>query len=362
MTGKRGRRGAFAEDALAHLAGAEAALVVNNCAAAVVLALAALTRDKAVIVSRGELTEIGGGFRIPEILEESGARHVEVGPTNKTRAADYERALARSGTKGAILRVHQGNFKMIGFVERPSLDELAAIARAHGVPLLKDLGGGALVDLGPHGWAGEPTVRSSIERGADLVFFSTDKALGGPQGGAIVGTRALVERVRKAPLARAVRLGRLRLVALEATLAAYLSGTAKTDVPTLAIATRDPAALEARANAWARAIAAPPFEGRSRVVATRAEMGGGTLAGVEVASFGVAVDTPSATALAAHLRSGTPPVVARVEEGAVVLDARTVLDGEDDELVRAVRAALASTSEATLDGEPRDFANPPEPA
>jgi L-seryl-tRNA(Ser) seleniumtransferase len=345
-TGKRGRRAGFAEDALALLAGAEAAIVVNNCAAAVLLTLTALARGKDVIVSRGELVEIGGGFRIPEILEESGARLVEVGTTNKTRLADYARALERSERKGAILRVHQGNFKMTGFVERPRLAELAAVAHEHGVPLVKDLGGGAVVDLARYGFMGEPTIADSIRGGADIVCFSTDKALGGPQGGAIVGKRELVERARKAPLARAVRAGRLPLVALEATLASYLLGEAES-VPTIGLAARPLAALEARAQTWAERINAPPLEAVAHVVSTETEMGGGTLAGELVRSFGVVLRASSsngasrsAEEIAALLRRGDSPVLGRIVDDGVVLDARSVLDGADDALVAAVRVAL----------------------
>jgi len=351
-SGKRGRRGAYSEDALARLTSAEAALVVNNCAAAVLLALSALARGTDVIVSRGELTEIGGGFRIPEILEESGARLVEVGTTNKTRASDYERALARSTNRGAILRVHQGNFRMTGFVERPTLAELVKVAHTHGVPLVKDLGGGALVELAKYGLAGEPTVAASIAAGADLVIFSTDKALGGPQGGALVGRRELVDRARKAPLARAVRLGRLPLVALEATLASYLGERADDEIPTLSMSKRSDDALADRAKRWADAIAAPPFEGAATVVPTRTEMGGGTLAGIDVGSYGVALNgAGSATELALRLRTGDPPIMARVDDGRVILDARTVLDGEDDALVLGAREALGG-----------DFAQAREPA
>src|SRR5438270_704367 len=189
------------------------------------LALAALAEGREVLVSRSELIEIGGGFRVPDVLARSGARLVEVGTTNRTRESDYAEALDRGGV-AAILRVHQGNFRQIGFVERPSLPSLARLARARGVLLVKDLGGGAMIDLAPYGITGEPTAKACIEAGADVLCFSTDKALGGPQGGAIVGRAALVEKARRDPLARALRLGRLPLVALEATLAAYLEGDA----------------------------------------------------------------------------------------------------------------------------------------
>ncbi|MFO0614620.1 MAG: L-seryl-tRNA(Sec) selenium transferase [Polyangiaceae bacterium] len=323
-TGKRGRRGASAEDALVALTGGEDALVVNNGAAAVMLALAAVAKGRDVIVSRGELVEIGGGFRVPEVLEASGARLVEVGTTNKTRAADYARALERASAPGALLRVHRGNFRMIGFVEQPSLEELALVARRFDVPLVEDLGGGALFDFAEHGLSGEPLVRDSIRAGVDLVCFSTDKALGGPQGGVVLGRRTLVEKARREPLARALRLGRLPLAALEATLQLYARGRA-TDVPAVALAVAPLDVVEARAARIAAAIGAS-----ARVVATDGEMGGGTFAGRPLRSF--AVELPAE--LAEPLRAGDPSVLGRVVDGALHLDARTLSDDEATEVAR----------------------------
>jgi L-seryl-tRNA(Ser) seleniumtransferase len=337
-TGKRGGRAAFAEYALTALTGAEAALVVNNNAAAVLLALAVVAlgqgvaRGRPVLVSRGELVEIGGGFRVPEVLARSGARLVEVGTTNRTRVSDYAEALAQHHDTAAILRVHPGNFRQIGFVERPTLPDLVKLGRAHGVPVIEDLGGGALLETA--GLAGDPTVAQSVAAGADVVTFSTDKILGGPQGGVLVGSAQLIELARKDPLARALRLGRLPLVALEATLEAYLSGNVDT-VPTLAM-TRCPLAdLEARAARWVSALG----DG-THVVNLASVTGGGTYPGEEIPSVGVALDGEDAEALLASLRRGDPPVLARVEDGVVVCDARTVLPGEDEALVGALRAAL----------------------
>jgi L-seryl-tRNA(Ser) seleniumtransferase len=339
-TGRRGARGAFAERALAELTAAEAALVVNNNAAATLLALTAIVAGapaaaRRVIVSRGELVEIGGGFRVPDVCARSGAELVEVGTTNKTRLDDYARALDPGGV-AAILRVHPGNFRQTGFVERPRLTELAALARARGVPLVKDLGGGALVDLAPLGLTGEPLARASVEAGCDLVCFSCDKVLGGPQGGAIVGRAALVERARKDPLARAVRLGRLPLVALEATLAAMLEGRLD-DVPALRMLRSTADELRARAEAWTAALAALGVE--ARVVELTSAVGGGALAEAELPSFGVALEAPDVDALAARLRGGNPPVVGRIHAGALLLDARTVQPGEDAALLGALAAA-----------------------
>lgn len=335
-TGRRGARGAFAERALAELTGAEAALVVNNNAAATLLVLSALAAGRKVLVSRGELIEIGGGFRVPDVCARSGAALVEVGTTNRTRLADYERALAEGGV-AAILRVHQGNFRQTGFVERPALRELAALCRAQKVLLIEDLGGGALVDLSPYGLAGEPTVRSSVEAGSDVVCFSTDKVLGGPQGGAIVGRAELVERARRDPLARAVRLGRLPLVAIEATLSCYLEG-ALDEVPALAAVRAPLEQARARAEKWKEALSARGVS--ARVVVLEAAMGGGALAEEPLGSAGVAIAEMDAEALAARLRGGDPPVVGRIHEGVLLLDARTVLTGEDDELIDAVVKAV----------------------
>lgn len=336
-TGRRGARGAFAERALAQLTGAEAALVVNNNAAATLLALSALTLGKKVLVSRGELIEIGGGFRVPDVCARSGAQLVEVGTTNRTRLADYEGALAEGGV-AAILRVHQGNFRQVGFVERPDLAALAALAHARGALLIEDLGGGALIDFAPYGLRGEPLARGSVAAGCDVVCFSTDKVLGGPQGGVVVGRAGLVERARRDPLARALRLGRLPLVALEATLASYLEGSLD-EIPALAAVRRPLAAVRARAEGWKAALASRGVD--VAVVELDAAMGGGTLAEAALASVGVALDG-DAERLSALLRAGDPPVIARIHEGRVLVDARTVLPGEDEALLDAVSAAFSA--------------------
>jgi L-seryl-tRNA(Ser) seleniumtransferase len=337
-SGGRGARGAFAEAALAELAGAEAALVVNNNAAAVLLALAAVAAPRAVLVSRGELVEIGGGFRIPEVLARSGARMVEVGTTNKTRARDYAEALETAGDVAAILRVHPGNFRQTGFVERPPLEAIVALARLHGsVAVIDDLGGGLLVDLGVPGLEREPLVRTSIAAGADVVCFSTDKALGGPQGGAAVGRASLVDKLRRDPLARALRMGRLPLVALEATLGHLLRGGLD-HVPALAALRTPLDAVRSRAQAWAMALRARGVA--CEVLALDAVAGGGAFAEERLASAGVAL-LGDAEAWLARLRSGDPPVIARIEGDRVVLDARTVLPGEDDLFVQSVAGAAS---------------------
>jgi L-seryl-tRNA(Ser) seleniumtransferase len=335
-TGRRGRRGAFAEDALAELTGAEAALVVNNNAAAVLLMLSSLAAGRPVVVSRGELVEIGGGFRVPEVMERSGARLVEVGTTNRTRPADYARALDAHPDAAAILRVHQGNFRQVGFVERPDHRELSALARERGVMLLEDLGGGALLDLDRLGLS-EPTVAASVAAGSDVVCFSTDKVLGGPQGGAIVGRSALVARCRRDPLARALRLGRLPLVALEATLSAYLEGDLDA-VPALAAMRASLEVLEARARRWCEALSERGVA--ASLVELSGAVGGGACAEDPLPSWGVAIEGDP-TAIAERLRKCAPPVLPRVQAGRVLLDTRTVLPGEDEELLDAVARAVA---------------------
>lgn len=338
-TGRRGTRASFAEGALISLSGADAALVVNNCAAAVLLALASTSAGGSVVVSRGELVEIGGGFRIPEILEASGARLVEVGTTNRTHLGDYTRAIEERSDVRAILRVHQGNFRMTGFVERPELSALVDLAHRSRLPLVKDLGGGALIDLARHGLSGEPTVASCVEAGCDLVCFSGDKVLGGPQAGVLVGRSEAIGRARKHPLARALRLGRLPLAALEATLSLYLRGSIA-ELPALAMLSRSSDETRSRAERWASALSAP--DRRVEIVATEAEVGGGALAGASVRSFGVSLKSALAPdVLAARLRSGAPPVIVRVTDDAVVLDALTVLAAEDEELLGAVASALS---------------------
>lgn len=342
-TGKRGRRGAFVEDALARLTGAEGALAVNNCASAALLMLSALARGRKVVVSRGELVEIGGGFRVPDVLAESGATMIEVGTTNKTRAADFDRALESAGPGAAILCVHPGNFVQLGFVERASLQELAVVAHRREALLLFDLGGGALVDLAKAGFAGEPVVGDVVAAGVDVVTFSADKALGGPQGGIAVGRAAHIEAMRRHPLHRAVRMGRLPMTALEATLESYLRGQAWEEIPALAQAIAPLEGLRARAERWARDI------GEGAVVAPLAsEMGGGTLAGKSVPSWGMRVgDVSDANALVDALRRGDPPVIARIDEGRAALDARTIHPRDDARLVSAVRAALQQVSPAS---------------
>lgn len=338
-TGKRGRRGAFAEDALCEITGAEAALVVNNNAAAVLLMLGTIAAGKSVIVSRGELVEIGGGFRIPDVMARSGARLVEVGTTNKTRVADYARALEVTPDAVAILRVHQGNFRQVGFVERPDHEALAKFAHDKQLLLLEDLGGGALVDLEGLGLSSEPTVQASVTNGSDVVCFSTDKVLGGPQGGAIVGKRDLVERCRRDPLARALRLGRLPLVALEATLSAYLTGTLD-EVPALAALRMSPELVCKRAERIIEALKEESIQ--ANLVDLRSMVGGGACAEDPIESWGVGITSTNPERIAQRLRMGSPAVLPRVQGDVLLFDVRTLLDGEEPLLVAAIAQALRS--------------------
>jgi L-seryl-tRNA(Ser) seleniumtransferase len=323
--GRRGSRQEHVVEALRRLTGAEAALVVNNNAAAVLLALAALAEGREVVVSRGELIEIGDGFRIPDVLARSGARLREVGTTNRTRAVDYERAVGSE--TAALLRVHQSNFRVVGFTEQPTVGELAAVARRHGVPLVDDLGSGVLVAL-----EGEPSARESLAAGADLVCFSGDKLLGGPQAGVVVGRAELVERLRRHPLQRAVRADKLTLAALEGTLALYLEpGRAASEVPVLRMLGEPAESVRARAARLAEAVG-------GEVEETVARVGGGALPLAEIASFACAVEEE----LAAPLRAGEPPVVGIVRDGRLLLDCRTLAEAEVGEVAAAVAAARGS--------------------
>jgi L-seryl-tRNA(Ser) seleniumtransferase len=314
--GARGSRQAHVASILRRLTGAEEALVVNNNAAAVLLSLAALAEGREVIVSRGELIEIGDGFRIPDVLARSGAHLVEVGTTNRTRANDYERAV-RAET-ALLLRVHQSNFRVVGFTELPRLEELAAVAQKAGLPLLDDLGSGALTEL-----PGEPSARESLTAGADLVCFSGDKLLGGPQAGIVVGRADLVERLRTHPLHRAVRADKLTLAALEGTLRLYLDGPER--IPVLRMLREDDGAVRTRAERLASLV-------DGTVEETVARVGGGALPLAELPSFACAVEER----LAAPLRLGEPPVVGVLRDGRLLLDCRTLTEAEVDEVAGAV--------------------------
>jgi L-seryl-tRNA(Ser) seleniumtransferase len=330
-TGRRGRRFSAVEDEVVALTGAEAALVTNNNAAAVALAVGLAGRG-GVAVSRGELVEIGGGVRIPEVIRRAGARLVEVGTTNRTRVDDFEAVLAEGKAK-LVLRVHPSNFAQSGFVESPDPAALAAMAHRYGAIVVDDVGSGALLDTARFGLAHEPMPSERLAAGADLVTFSGDKLVGGPQAGIICGRSELVERLRKDPLARAMRPDKVILAALAATLRLYRAGVAQTEVPVWRQVCTPVDALEARARTVAKRV-------RAGVAQVESTVGGGSLPGQTLPSWAVRLDGRAAQQTLDALRSGTPTVIGRIVDGAVVLDLRTVEPADDDRLADAISAAL----------------------
>jgi L-seryl-tRNA(Ser) seleniumtransferase len=338
--GVRGSRLIHAEKLLCAVTDAEAALVVNNNAAALVLLLTALARGQGVILSRGQLVEIGGGFRVPEVMAQSGAILVEVGTTNRTRPADYERAILdridSAPPPALLMRAHASNFKQIGFTESVSIDALAAIARRHDLLLVDDIGSGALLDTTPYGLDPEPMVQDSLRAGADLVAFSGDKLLGGPQAGLIVGRRDLIDRLRRHPLARAVRADKLCLAALAATLDHYRRGEALEQVPVWRMIAMPLAHIEARAAGWAAALGE-----QASVLASESMVGGGSLPGATLPTRVLAVTVHDPDAIAGRLRAADVPVIARIHEGRLLFDPRTVRPDQDEALLAALHEGLS---------------------
>jgi L-seryl-tRNA(Ser) seleniumtransferase len=330
-TGRRGRRGERVEKLLAQLTGAEDALVVNNCAAAVLLVLSVIAAGGETIISRGELVEIGGDFRVPDVMAQSGTRLVEVGTTNRTRLADYERALTVETR--LLMRVHPSNYRIVGFTAAPALAGLATLAHDAQLPLYEDAGSGVLADLAAYGLADEPVISQSIESGADLVSFSGDKLLGGAQAGLIVGRRELVLRLRRAPLYRALRADKLALAALEATLEAYRRGTAFDEIPALRMLSLSPEAMAERARGFLYRLQAsenaPAL--RSELIEGHSAIGGGAAPTTHPPTtlIGLTHETLSADALESLLRRSTPPVIARIAGDKVLLDLRTVMLDEE---------------------------------
>lgn len=337
-SGRRGSRQVHVEHLLCQVSGAQAALAVNNNASAVLLALSALARRKEVLVSRGQEVEIGGGFRVPEVMQQSGARLVEVGTTNRTYAADYERAIGPR--TAAILNVHYSNFKMVGFTESPAIWELVALGERYGLPILDDLGSGCLIDTARFGLDAEPMVQQSVAAGCALSMFSGDKLIGGPQAGLIVGKREMVERLRRHPLARAVRIDKIRLAGLSTTLLHYLKGEAETQIPVWRMIAMGREQVEQRARTWAQAIGEA-----ASVVSGESMVGGGSLPGNTLPTALVSVrGRGQAQRLARRLRSQDPPLVGRIERDTLLLDPRTVLPEEDEEVLRALKRAIAADS------------------
>jgi len=330
--GARGSRYTHAEAQLCAITGAEAALVVNNNAGAALLALTHLAQGREVIVSRGQLVEIGGGFRVPEVMAQSGARLVEVGTTNRTYVRDYQAALSEN--TALLMFVHRSNFYLGGFVHEPSLAEVAAAAHDAGLPLYADLGSGALRDTTEFGLKHEPTVQECLQAGADVVSFSGDKLVGGPQGGIIVGRADLVEGMRAHPLMRALRVDKLTLAALQGTLQAYRRGRELQEVPVWRMIAMPLEEIRRRAQAWQREL------GLGEVRPSRSTVGGGSLPGETLPTEVLALAGERPQALAARLRAATPPVIVRIENDAVVLDPRTVLPEQDEVLVEVLRQSL----------------------
>ena len=341
-TGSRGKRDVHTSELLARLSGAEAAIVVNNCAAAVLVTLAALARGGEVIVSRGELIEIGDGFRIPEIMEQSGAILREVGTTNRTHLADYENAISEKTR--LLLRVHPSNFKVTGFTDKPSLEELVALSQRSGLPLVEDLGSGCLVDLSGHG-VSEPTVKQSVEAGVSLVMFSGDKLLGGPQAGIIVGKKELIARVRRYPLFRALRVDKLTIAALEVTLGAYLRA-AWDEIPAIRMIRATQQELKRRAENFIRELRPelPLDEVEIEVADGSSLAGGGSTPSQSLPTkiIRIASARYSATKLEQRLRRAPVgvSVIARVEDDRLILDLRTVFPGQEPLLIKTLVAVL----------------------
>lgn len=342
--GRRGKRYSHVQRLINDITGAEASLIVNNNAAAVFVCLVALAKGREVIVSRGELVEIGGSFRVPDVMSNSGAILREVGTTNKTHAYDYENAINEN--TALLMKVHQSNFRMVGFTETPSVERLAALGKKHTVPVMFDLGSGSLIDMKPYGIYIEPTVQEVLSAGADLVTFSGDKLLGGPQGGVIVGKKELIDIIAKNQLMRAVRVDKMTLAAFEATLHLYLDEErAKKEIPTLRMLFMKPEEIKKRAQKIAarmkKAVAAGAAD--IRIVQDASQSGGGALSEVLLETFAVAVRPSGMTvnALEAKLRKQKPPIIARIKDDAVVLDARTVLDEDIAPLAAGVSAAIS---------------------
>jgi len=336
--GQRGSRYVHAEELLCHLSGAEAALVVNNNAAAVLLTLTVLAKGGEVVISRGQLIEIGGGFRIPEVMQQSGCTLVEVGTTNRTYRHDYEAAITPQTR--AIMRAHRSNFALTGFVEEPTVADLVTLARERDLRVIDDLGSGTLIDTAQFGLAHEPTVMESVRAGADVVSFSGDKLLGGPQAGILLGSADLIAELRRCPMTRALRVDKTTLAALQATLLSYLRGRAVEEVPIWQMIAADVRELEARVEGWAEVLAREGI--RAEVVSGESTVGGGSLPGQTLPTRLCAIGVDSPDRLAGRLRAGDPPVIGRIEGDRFLLDPRTVLPAQDQPLLDALRRTLAA--------------------
>ncbi len=340
QSGRRSKRGERIAKLVAQLAGAEEAVIVNNCAAATMLVLQATAFEKEVIVSRGQLVEIGGGFRLPDVFRAAGVRLREVGTTNRTYLHDYESAIGES--TGAIIRVHRSNFQLIGFVTEPSVEELASLNRPEHVPVIDDLGSGCIDDLS-HLGLHEPTVSASVASGADLTLFSGDKLFGGPQCGMIVGRSGWISRLRGNPMMRAMRVDKLTLAALEATVEIHLGGRAMAELPVMRMLSAEPNTLRSRCE-WL--MGQLPYRDQLQVVACDSPVGGGSIPGATRPGFALKISGFNPDRLAAALRAGSPAVQTRVTDDAVWIDVRTVAEDELGTLLHRLGDAMKQTGEA----------------
>lgn len=336
--GERGSRHDHARRLLSELTGAEDALVVNNNAAAVYLILAALCLEREVVISRSQLVEIGGGFRIPDVLRQSGARLVEVGATNRTHLRDFADAVTPQ--TAAFMRVHASNFKQIGFVTMPTLPEMAALANQKGVILIDDLGSGTLLETSAYGLAPEPTVQASIAAGADLITFSGDKLLGGPQAGIIVGRKEWIAQLRRHPMARALRVDKLTFAALDATLRSYQRGCAVAELPVWQMISATVGELTARVQSWQTQLSALPVE--TQIISGESAVGGGSLPGETLPTVLLAIHHPTPDTIAAALRRQNPPVVCRIQQDQLLFDPRTILPFQENAFLCALQKVFHS--------------------
>lgn len=331
-SGKRGSRLIHAEAILQKLTGAESALVVNNCASAVLLTLSALANRRRVVIARSQLVEIGGGFRVPDVMKQSGAKLVEVGTTNKVRLSDYESAFEEP--VALVMRAHRSNFKIVGFTEEPELKDIADVAHKAGVPVVDDLGSGALYDTAKYGFSHEPTVQESMQACADVVLFSGDKLLGGPQAGIIIGKQVLLDKIKKHPLARAVRADKACLAGLSATLTHYLKDEAEREIPILKMMSLTLKQVRGRAEAWRDEL------GQGDVAEGQSTVGGGSLPGESIPTFLLGLKVKSAQKFLRALRENNPPIIARTENDKVLLDPRTVLPEQEGALLVELKNLL----------------------
>lgn len=331
-TGKRGSRLIHAESLLQKLTGAESALVVNNCASAVLLTLSALANRKRVVIARSQLVEIGGGFRVPDVMKQSGAKLVEVGTTNKIRLSDYQSAFEES--TALVMRAHRSNFKIIGFTEEPDFKDIVDAAHQAGVPVIDDLGSGALYDTAKYGFSHEPTVQESLHAGADVILFSGDKLLGGPQAGIIIGKKELLDKIKKHPLARAVRADKSCLAGISATLSHYLKDEAEREIPILKMMSLTLKQLQGRAEAWRVEL------GQGAVISGESTVGGGSLPGESIPTFLLELRVKSAEKFLRALRKNNPPIIARTENNKVLLDPRTVFPEQEGALLVGLKNLL----------------------